>query len=48
MLSECPAGSGSRSTLNISGGAPVFPGGLNWDRVNCDLIIGDQECSGMP
>jgi hypothetical protein len=44
ILSECPSGSSSCSTLTVSGASIHFPGGLNWDRVNNDLIAGDQEC----
>lgn len=44
ILSECPSGSGSCHTLNVSGGSVEFPGGLNWDRVNNNLVAGDQEC----
>lgn len=46
ILSVCPSGSGSCSTMNVSGATPFFPGGLNWDRVNGQLLIGDQECGG--
>lgn len=47
ILSECPSGSSSCSTLNISGGTLYFPGGVNWDRVNDDLVVGDQECGAV-
>ena len=46
ILSGCPAGSSSCHTLSVSGASPYFPGGLNWDRVGGNLIIGDQECGG--
>jgi hypothetical protein len=43
-ISQC---SGSTcSSMNISGASPDFPGGLSWDRVNSQLVIGDQECGG--
>ncbi len=47
ILSECASGSNSCSTLSVSGGSISFPGGLNWDRVNNNLIAGDQECNGQ-
>jgi hypothetical protein len=43
-LSELPNGSGTMSTINISGGTITFPGGVNW-RPATGLIVGDQECS---
>lgn len=43
ILSGC--GSSSCSTITVSGGSVGFPGGMNWDRVNDNLIIGDQECA---
>jgi DNA-binding beta-propeller fold protein YncE len=46
ILSECPAGKSSCHTLTVSGASPHVPGGLNWDKVNNDLIIGDVECEG--
>jgi len=46
ILSECPSGSTSCHSLSVSGASPFFPGGLNWDRVNSQLVIGDQECGG--
>jgi hypothetical protein len=47
ILTECPSGSGSCHTLNVSGGTVYAPGGLNWDRVNNDLVAGDQDCGGQ-
>lgn len=47
ILSVCPAGSGSCSSMSVSGATPAFPGGLNWDRVNNQLVVGDQECGGL-
>jgi hypothetical protein len=44
ILSECPAGKSSCHTLTVSGASPHAPGGLNWDKVNNDLIIDDVEC----
>jgi hypothetical protein len=46
ILSECPAGKSSCHTLTVSGASPHVAGGLNWDKVNNDLIIGDVECEG--
>ena len=47
MLSECSSGSGSCSTLNISGATVNVPGGLNWNKVAGDLILDDPECGGV-
>jgi len=46
ILSECPAGSGTCHSVSVSGASPFFPGGLNWDRVGGQLVVGDQECGG--
>jgi hypothetical protein len=46
ILSECPAGKSSCHTLTVSGASPHVPAGLNWDKVNNDLIIGDETCEG--
>ena len=43
-LSELPKGSGTMSTINISGGAIYSPGGVNW-RPATGLVIGDQYCN---
>jgi len=43
-ISELPNGSSTMHTVPISGGSLHFPGGVNWDRVNYNLIVGDQEC----
>jgi hypothetical protein len=48
ILSECPAGKSSCHTLTVSGASPHVPAGLNWDKVNNDLIIGDESCEGRP
>lgn len=45
ILSECRAGGSGCATLNIVGGTVSFPGGLNWDRVNKELVVGDQSCN---
>lgn len=45
-ISELPAGSSSMHTVSYSGGTVYFPGGVNWDRVNYNLVVGDQECNG--
>ena len=34
-------------TVNYSGGTIGFPGGVNWDRVNGQLVVNDQECNGL-
>lgn len=44
ILSVLPSGGSSMSTVNVSGGSINFPGGMNWDRVNNQLVVGDQEC----
>jgi hypothetical protein len=44
ILSVCPASGDSCNTASLSGGTLYFPGGLNWDRVGGNLILGDQEC----
>ncbi|MGA9945901.1 MAG: hypothetical protein WBP75_12780 [Candidatus Cybelea sp.] len=44
MISELPSGSGTMHTVNYSGGTIGFPGGVNWDRVNGQLVVNDQEC----
>ncbi len=46
MISELPSGSGTMHTVNYSGGTIGFPGGVNWDRVNGQLVVNDQECHG--
>lgn len=45
IFSKCAAGSGSCSTLSLSGGTIFFPGGLNWDRIHNQLLAGDQSCN---
>jgi hypothetical protein len=47
MISELPSGSGTMHTVNYSGGTVQFPGGVNWDRVNGQLLVNDQECNGI-
>ncbi|MGA8574312.1 MAG: hypothetical protein WB609_01335 [Candidatus Cybelea sp.] len=47
MFSELPSGSGTMHTVNYSGGTIGFPGGVNWDRVNGQLVVNDQECQGV-
>jgi|HubBroStandDraft_4_1064222.scaffolds.fasta_scaffold00003_275 hypothetical protein len=47
MISELPSGSGTMHTVNYSGGTIRFPGGVNWDRVNGQLVVNDQECQGV-
>lgn len=46
LLSECSTTSLSCHNVGVSGASPFFPGGLNWDRVNNALVVGDQECGG--
>jgi hypothetical protein len=43
MLSRCS--SSSCSTMNVSGGSLHYPGGVSWDRVNNNLVVGDQNCN---
>lgn len=44
MLSECPRGRTSCSTVNISGATIYFPGFTQWDNRKNDLVVGDQLC----
>lgn len=44
MLSELPRGAASANTVTLSDGTIYFPGMVQWDPVNHDLIIGDQSC----
>jgi hypothetical protein len=39
MISELPPGKHTMHTVNYSGGTIHFPGGVNWDRVNGQLVI---------
>ncbi len=45
LLSQCSTTSGGCTSMTLSGATVGFPGGLNWDRVNNNLIVGDQGCS---
>ncbi|HET6275332.1 MAG TPA: hypothetical protein VFE16_05255, partial [Candidatus Cybelea sp.] len=45
ILSKCAPGSGTCSTLSVSGGSIFLPGGLNWDQVHNQLVVGDQSCN---
>jgi len=47
ILSECPVGSGNCTSLTVSGASLYAPGGLNWDKPNNNLVIGDQLCGGQ-
>jgi len=47
IFSELPSGSGTMHTVSYSGGTIGFPGGVNWDRVNGELIVNDQECHAI-
>jgi hypothetical protein len=45
ILSECPVGSSKCTSLTVSGASlSDLPGGLNWDTLNNELVIGDQLC----
>ncbi len=44
-LLELPVGSSTLQNVTISGGQLFFPGGVNWDSGNNELVIGDQECN---
>jgi hypothetical protein len=44
MLSELPRGSESAHTVILTGGTIYFPGMVQWDPSNNDLIVGDQSC----
>jgi len=47
MISELPSGKHRMHTINYSGGTIHFPGGVNWDLVNGQLLVNDQECQGV-
>lgn len=44
MLSECPAGGSSCSTIGISGGNINYPGMVQWYAPGGYLAVGDQSC----
>jgi hypothetical protein len=45
MLSELPRGAHSAYTIKLSGGTIYFPGMVQWDSSNNNLIVGDQSCA---
>jgi len=45
-ISVLPSGSSTLQTASISGGAPTFPGMVQWYRNGNYLAVGDQECGG--
>ncbi len=47
VISELPSGKQSMHTVKYSGGTIGFPGGVNWDRVQGQLVVNDQECQGL-
>ncbi len=46
MLSELPKGAKTALTIAIRGGTIYYPGMVQWDRTNKELIVGDQSCGG--
>jgi hypothetical protein len=44
MLSELPKGASSPHALVVKGGTIYFPGMVQWDATNSELIVGDQSC----
>jgi hypothetical protein len=47
-LAELPAGSNQTlATINVTGGAINFAGSVQWDKVDNNLALGDQECNGQ-
>jgi hypothetical protein len=47
VLAESLAGSGTLSSLTITGGAIFFPGMVQWNKVAGDLVLGDQRCGNV-
>jgi hypothetical protein len=47
MISECRLGSGSCSTLTVSGVTLNVPGGLNWNKATGDLVVDDPKCNNV-
>jgi hypothetical protein len=47
MISECPSGSSSCSTLTVSGVTLNVPGGLNWNKVAGKLVVDDPKCNNV-
>ncbi|HEV3090563.1 MAG TPA: hypothetical protein VGX91_03865 [Candidatus Cybelea sp.] len=47
-LAELPAGSSQTLTpITLTGGTIYFTGAVQWDKVEKNLMIGDQECNGQ-
>lgn len=46
MLSELPKGAKKALTIAIQGGTIYYPGMVQWDTTNKELIVGDQSCGG--
>lgn len=44
MLAELPKGASSPHALAVKGGTIYFPGMVQWDAKNGQLIVGDQSC----
>jgi hypothetical protein len=47
MISECPPGSSSCSTLTVSGVTLNVPGGLNWNKATGHLVVDDPKCNNV-
>jgi hypothetical protein len=44
MLSELPKGANTAYTIKVTGGTIYFPGMVQWDSANHELVVGDQSC----
>ncbi|MGA8574291.1 MAG: hypothetical protein WB609_01225 [Candidatus Cybelea sp.] len=44
VLSKLAAGAKSATSIKVSGAKIVFPGMVQWDASNSELLVGDQEC----
>ena len=47
ILSELPKGVKQALTIAIEGGTIYYPGMVQWDSTNKELIVGDQSCGGV-
>jgi hypothetical protein len=47
VLSELPAGAKSVNTLKITAGKIYFPGLVQWNATNHELLVGDQQCGNV-
>lgn len=47
ILSELTTGAKSAVTVTISGAKLHFPGMVQWDSLNNELLVGDQECGNV-